>query len=116
MRLVIFILLICSFSFSQKTYEFTEEEVTNLFNSITELEYADSVNAAIIVNLKQQINTYEQQITDTDVIIAEQQKQLELKDELIKQIKPRWYEHKYLWYGYGVASVIIPIHLAGQLK
>ena len=113
---MVYLILICCFAFTQKSYEFTEQEVMELFNSITELEHADSINNNIITNLKQQITLYEQQIINNDTIIAEQQKQLNLKDDLIKEIKPKWYEHKYLWYGYGIVSVIVPIRLVGKLK
>jgi len=109
-------LLICSFISSQKVYEFTEEQVLGLYNSIQQLEYADSINTSIIVNLNEQIDLYTQYIFSDSIIIAEQQKQLQLKDDVIKQIKPAWHDNKYLWYTYGIVSVIIPVWLVGQLK
>ena len=33
----------------------------------------------------------------------------------IKLVKPKWYDNKYLWYTYGIASAIIPIYLASQI-
>ena len=61
---LLFLLFFTGFVFTQKTFEFTEQEVVDLFNSITELEYADSINNQMIVNLKQQIQLYETQITN----------------------------------------------------
>jgi hypothetical protein len=42
--------------------------------------------------------------------------QLRIKDEMIKTIKPKWYDNKYLWYAGGVLSMILPIWGVGQLK
>ena len=109
-------LIIISLLFPQKTYEFTEEEVKSLYASIQELEYKDSLNTEIIEKLESQIDLYTMYILNDSTIIAEQQIQLTLKDMLIEEIRPRWWENKYLWFGYGAASVIIPIWAIGQLK
>ena len=51
---MVYLILIWCFAFTQKSYEFTEQEVMELFNSITELEHADSINNNIITNLLQE--------------------------------------------------------------
>ena len=109
-------LLIVSLLFPQKTYEFTEEEVKSLYSSIQELENADSLNTKIIENLESQIYMYIQQ-TETDSLIIENYKeQLALQEEMIKEVKPKWHENKYLWYSMGIASMIVPIWAVGQIK
>ena len=87
------LLLVFSLIFPQKVYTFTEEEVKSLFSSIKELERQDSLNNELIINLENQ---------------------LELKDDLIKVIKPKWYENKYLWFGYGVCTILIPTFVFGR--
>ena len=109
-------LIIFSFLFPQKTYTFTEEEVKSLYASIQELENADSVNQKIIENLNSQIYMYIQQTEIDSSIIEDYKKQLEIKDEMIKTIKPKWYDNKYLWYAGGVLSMILPIWAVGQVK
>ena len=109
-------LIIFSFLLPQKTYEFTEEEVKSLYASIKTLENADSTNQKIIKNLNEQIYMYIQQTEIDSQIIANYIEQLRLKDEMIKTIKPKWYDNKYLWYSMGVASMILPIWGIGQLK
>ena len=37
--------------------------------------------------------------------IFQLENQLKLKNDLIKEVTPKWYENKYLWFGYG-ASII----------
>ena len=110
------ILVIVGLLFPQKTYEFTEEEVKSLYSSIQELENADSLNTKIIENLESQIYMYIQQ-TETDSLIIESYKeQIELQEEMIKEVKPKWYDNKYLWYSYGILSMIVPIWAIGQIK
>lgn len=99
------LLLIFSFVFSQKVYTFTEDEVKSLFSSIKELERQDSLNNLLIINYKQQLDDTEKLNTNNELIIQQLENQLQLKDDLIKVIKPKWYENKYLWFGCG-ASII----------
>ena len=113
---IISTLLIVSLLFPQKTYEFTEEEVKSLYSSIQELENADSLNQKIIENLNEQIYMYIQQTETDNQIIENYKEQLRIKDEMIKTIKPKWYDNKYLWYSMGITSMIIPIWAAGQIK
>ena len=113
-----FLVLLLTFSFllPQKTYEFTEEEVNFLYTSVKKLENADSLNQKIIENLNEQIYMYIQQNETDSQIIANYIEQLKLKEDLIKEIKPKWHENKYLWFSMGIASTLIPIWAVGQLK
>jgi len=116
MKIILIILLTIGLIFSQNTYEFTEEEVKSLYNSIQELENADSTNQKIIKNLNEQIYIYIQQTEIDSTIIENYIEQLKLKEDLIKELKPKWYDNKYLWYSMGIASMIVPIWGIGQLK
>ena len=108
------LLLIFSFVFSQKVYTFTEDEVKSLFSSIKELERQDSLNNLLIINYKQQLDDTEKLNTNNELIIQQLENQLQLKDDLIKVIKPKWYENKYLWFGYGVCTILIPTFVFGR--
>ena len=110
------LLLTFSFLFPQKTYTFTEEEVKSLYASIQELENADSLNQKIIENLNEQIYMYIQQTEIDSTIIENYKEQLALQEEMIKTIKPAWYDNKYLWYSMGIVSMIVPIWAVGQIK
>ena len=110
------LLLTFSFLFPQKTYTFTEEEVKSLYTSIQELENADSLNQKIIENLNEQIYMYIQQTDIDSTIIENYKEQLKLKEDLIKELKPKWHENKYLWFSMGIASMIVPIWAVGQIK
>ena len=110
------ILLIISILLPQKTYEFTEEEVQIFYSSIQELEFADSTNQKIIENLNEQIYMYIHSDSLYQGQIEQYEKQIELQKVMIKEIKPKWYDNKYIWYTYGVLSMILPVWAVGQVK
>ena len=48
--------------------------------------------------------------------IEQYEKQIELQKMMIKEVKPKWYDNKYLWYSYGVLTMVLPIWAVGQVK
>jgi hypothetical protein len=104
MKTLIMILL-CSFIFTQEVCEGTclsEEETKNLFNNIQELEF--NLEKAKTLNLE-----YENLMKDYET-------QLELKNEMIELVKPKWYDNKYLWFFGGILVTSGSVYLAGQIK
>ena len=98
------LILFLSLLFSQTTYEFTEEEVKNIFNSIQELEFKDSVNVELIEKLENQIYMYvDLSKTDSLLILKQDEKILLLEEqvELYKKLQPKWWE-KPLWFSSGL--------------
>ena len=100
-------LLLCSFIFTQEAVPcegtcFSEEETKNLFNNVQELEF--NLDKANTLNLE-----YESLMKDYE-------NQLKLKDDMIKTIKPKWYENKYIWFGLGVVFTSSSVYLAGQIN
>tara|TARA_R100000234_G_scaffold85074_1_gene54163 strand:- start:1352 stop:1723 length:372 start_codon:yes stop_codon:yes gene_type:complete len=103
------LILFLSLLFSQTTYEFTEEEVKNIFNSIQELEFKDSVNVELIEKLENQIYMYvDLSKTDSLLILKQDEKILLLEEqvELYKKLQPKWWE-KPLWFSSGLITTWI---------
>jgi hypothetical protein len=101
----IILLLLCSFIFTQEPCEGTclsEEETKNIFNNIQELEF--NLEKANTLNLE-----YESLVKDYET-------QIQIKNDMIKTIKPKWYENKYIWFGLGVVFTSSSVYLAGQIK
>ena len=119
MNKLVSFLLIFSLLFPQEVCEgecYTDEEAQNIELYITELEQKSSSDSLIIGNLQEQIQLYLQQTNIDSTIIENYIEQLKLKEDLIKELKPAWYDNKYLWYSMGVVSMIVPIWGIGQLK
>ena len=105
------------------TYIFTAEEALEIDNYIQELEQKDSLNIKIIKNLENQIYMYIQQsVNDSTIIdlkrleIQSLKYQVELHQDLIKEISPKWYNNKWMWFAFGIISTYSSVYLAGQIS
>ena len=115
---LIFILLF-SFSITQEPCEgtcFSEEEVVNITNNIKELQVDVEKYKEIEVNLNSQIQTYIEQERLNQLLVEDYKKQLEMSEEMIKLVKPKWHENKYLWFFGGIIITSGSVYLAGQIK
>ena len=113
------ILLMLSFSFTQELCEgtcFSEEEVLNITNNIKELQFDLEKSNEINVNLNSQIQSYIEQERLNQELINDYKKQLEMSEEMIKLVKPKWHENKYLWFFGGIIITSGSVYLAGQIK
>ena len=113
------ILLMLFFSFTQELCEgtcFSEEEVLNITNNIKELQFDVEKYKEIEVNLNSQIQTYIEQEKLNQELINDYKKQLEMSEEMIKLVKPKWHENKYLWFFGGIIITSGSVYLAGQIK
>ena len=93
----------------------TDDEIIQLFHSINELEYKDSLNIEIINNLELQIVDYKDLHANSLSQIEDYKKQIELKELMIKEVKPKWYHNRYLWFFGGIFLTSGSIYLAGQI-
>jgi len=116
MKILMVIAICLTFIFSQKEYCYTEEEVQEIYAIIHECDYNDSLNTEIQINLESQVRNCEQLVLNNELIVVELEKQLDLKDDLIEVVKPKWHENKYLWFGYGIVAVILPTWVLGNVK
>jgi hypothetical protein len=116
--LVIFILML-SITLSQGECDghcLSDDQVKSLRNSILTLEQSDSTNSAIITNLNDQIGLLNSYISNDSLIISQYKYRLGLKDELIKEIKPKWYDNKYIWYFSGIFSFYLATEAVNNIK
>ena len=121
------LVILCSMSFliSQepcKGHCLSDEDVINLRTSIMELENADSLNQKTIENLNSQIYMYIQKNNNDSLIINLQDEKInflenrvELYEDMVKEVKPKWYDNKWLWFFGGIFVTTQSIKLAGEL-
>jgi len=113
------LILLLSFSFTQDICEgtcFSEEEVQNMFNNIKELQFKRETCESAYLNLESQIKDYNELNMNYEESIKLCEVQIKIKEDMIKTIKPKWYENKYLWFFGGVFFTSSTVYLAGQLK
>ena len=113
------LILLFSFSITQEPCEgtcFSEEEVVNITNNIKELQFDVEKYKEIEVNLNSQIQTYIEQERLNQLLVEDYKKQLEMSEEMIKLVKPKWHENKYLWFFGGIIITSGSVYLAGQIK
>ena len=94
----------------------SEEETKGLFDNIKELQFDLEKSKEIKQNLKFQIEDCDQIIMDYDEGMRLCERQIKIKEDMIKTIKPKWYENKYLWFFGGVVLTSGSVFLAGQIK
>ena len=125
MNKLLTILLIFSFVFTQEPCEgtcYTAEEEQNIELHISTIEQQDSLNVITIKELKSMIKLYEEKDQNSQVYLnlqIEKNKLLDdrikLYNDLVKEVKPKWYENKWLWFGLGVITTAGSIKIAGEL-
>ncbi len=122
---LLLILLMCSLSFSEEIDPnvvpcegtcFSEEEVQNMFNNIKELQFKRETCESAYLNLESQIKDYDKLNMNYEESVRLCERQIKIKDDMIKTIKPKWYENKYLWFFGGVFFTSGTVYLAGQIK
>ena len=104
MKILSSIFILLTFMFSQELCEGTclsEEETKSLFHNINEAEFELELCDSINILFESQLKDYEILVGKTDIIITEYELQLELKDKIIKEVTPKWWENKWLMIGLG---------------
>ena len=115
MKMVLILILFINFIYPNE-FCYTEEEVIEIHDIIQECNFKAQVHFKVEENLSSQIKNLELNVEKHKLLISELEKQLELKDNLIKEVKPKWHENKYLWFGYGIVAVILPTWVLGNVK
>jgi len=118
MKKVIAILLMFSIVFLQEPCEGTclsTEESENMVNNIQELQFDLNKHLKMNKNLEDQIKIYLEKDKLNVSQIEDYMRLIKLKDEMIKVVKPKWYENKWLWFGLGVVFTATSVKLAGEV-
>ena len=86
----------------------TQEQVVNISNKIDSLQTLDSLNISIISDYEGIIKDYDSKVFSDSLMIVELESQIktheetiELFEDKVKLVKPRWYEGKWLYFSYG---------------
>ena len=107
MRYLLNILLI--FPLFGQGITLTQEEMLNIANNIKELQYSDSLKAVQLGICEELVEALEVQSETDSILILKKDEQIDLlkerdkaNEQLVELVKPKWYDHRYLWFGIGL--------------
>tara|TARA_Y100000114_G_scaffold146981_1_gene158267 strand:- start:2967 stop:3314 length:348 start_codon:yes stop_codon:yes gene_type:complete len=110
------------FCYAQQKPLLTNEQIVEIANKMKEMESEINNQKISIDYLEDLVKEYEEQTAIDSSLLSQKDLQISVLKERednyeqqIKLVKPKWYDNKYLWYTYGIASAIIPIYLASQI-
>ena len=105
------LMIVTSSCFAQTTL--TDDEVVKLDSIMTWYEQNDSIQGHTISLLDKQLELYQQQtVLDSTLLFYTNQElsllksRVDLYMKLNKEIKPKWYDKKGLWFFIGAGSMI----------
>jgi hypothetical protein len=120
MKYVWFILLLTCCTIGQTTL--SDEEIKGIYKNIKLLQVEnDSLKQINNIN-NVLITKYEVQAKTDSLLLVKKNEYIELLnnkttllEEQVKVVKPKWYDNKYLWYGYGIFSIVVPVWITSQI-
>jgi hypothetical protein len=93
---------------------FTEQQVIEISMTLDSLWEADSINNVLIEQQENIIKSCRTLIALDSVQIAYQKQQIELLNDNVdlyikrqRQLQPKWYDSKGLWFGSGLVTAIL---------
>jgi hypothetical protein len=69
-----------------------------------------------VINYKEKVVADSVVISNQDILIVDLEEQVENYKKYSKNVKPAWYENKWLYYSYGVLTVVVNIWLYDKVK
>tara|TARA_R100000152_G_C6778837_1_gene209861 strand:- start:290 stop:766 length:477 start_codon:yes stop_codon:yes gene_type:complete len=84
---------------------YTDEEVINIEAFIQQLEIDKEYCIKTRDNMQLELNQWYIQDSTYQVLIKDMEHTIELRDKLIKEVTPKWWENKWLWFGMGVVGM-----------
>ena len=101
---------------------FTQQQVLDISMTLDSLYQADDINNALIDEQQKMIEMQNNLIKLDSLQLAYQKQQIELLNDNIdlyikrqKQLQPKWYDSKGLWFGSGIVTVILTAFSLSQM-
>ena len=111
--IILFIWPIVFFGQSADTC-FTTEEIINISETLDSLYYLDSINNEIISQQETLVSELETVIKLDSIEMLYTNKKIELLNNNIelyiqreKYLKPKWYDHKVIWFASGIITAVM---------
>ena len=119
--LIIFCIFASFFSSAQTT--FSDQEIIKLDSLIQHHEQNDSIQYHRISLLDNQIGLYKQQVVLDSTLLFYKDQELKLLNsrvslyiELNKEIRPKWYDKKWLWFTLGCVTITTSAYVLDKVN
>ena len=93
---------------------FTSDEIIDISETLDSLYYLDSINNEIISQQETLVSELETVIKLDSIELLYTNKKIEFLNDNIdlyiereKYLKPKWYDHKVIWFGTGILTAIL---------
>ena len=87
----------------------SQSEMLNIANNIKELQHSDSLKTIQIEMYDRLVDELEDQIKTDSLLLLKKSEQIELlkdrdeaNEKMIRLVKPKLWEHRYLWFVVGI--------------
>ena len=119
--LIIFCIFASFFTSAQTT--FSDQEIVKLDSLIQHHEQNDSIQYHRISLLDNQIGLYKQQVVLDSTLLFYKDQELKLLNsrvslyiELNKEIKPKWYDKKWIWFTLGCVTITTSAYVLDKVN
>ncbi len=113
-RLIIILLLICAPIFGQNSL--TDEQILQIQAKVEKIQKENEILSKLVTEYQKEVENDSLLLVKKDEQIKILQERSDLLEDQVKLTKPKWFENKYAWYGYGVFTVVGNIWLYDKVK
>ena len=118
---IVFCIFASFFSSAQTT--FSDQEIVKLDSLIQYYEQNDSIQSQSISLLDNQLGLYKQQVVLDSTLLFYKDQELQLLNnrvslyiELNKEIKPKWYDKKWIWFTLGCVTITTSAYVLDKVN
>ena len=118
---IVFCIFASFFSSAQTT--FSDQEIVKLDSLIQYYEQNDSIQSQSISLLDNQLELYKQQVVLDSTLLFYKDQELQLLNnrvslyiELNKEIKPKWYDKKWIWFTLGCVTITTSAYVLDKVN
>ena len=112
-KLLLIILLSCGFLNSQGL---SDEDMVKLAAALKQQKELIAAYEVQVINYEEKVVADSVVISNQDSLIKDLELQVDNYKKYVKNVKPSWYENKWLYYSYGVLTVVGNIWLYDKVK
>ena len=113
-RLIIILFLICTPLFGQNSL--TDEQILQIQAKVEKIQKENEILNKLVTEYQKEVENDSLLLVKKDEQIKILQERSDLLEDQVKLTKPKWFENKYAWYGYGVFTVVGNIWLYDKVK